>query len=583
MINTKHLLKNITYMLVVCVFIVGTFLCFYKECLRSGVPLAYEGDAFPVLISIKAYATGENNPITPRYFHQLNAPFIGSWSDVPSEKMLSFTAGQIVRSLGMVAGTTLFVLLLQISAGISFFACGRLLSPENRGRALLAACAILFGLAPYAFQRNLQHLTLTAYWHLPLLVLTLIWCGWPERLRLQFRNGLLLGCLSGFIAGSLNPYYLGPFLILLALLAPGAFVAKEWRRVGAYVAILGSAIAGFLIQNIDTFIYVAQHGKNHVAVCRDLWWLDKFGLYLPDLIFPRAHQNELINKISWTLYHSHVPQQLWGESQTAYIGVVSAVAFVGMMSLGILQISAKKFEKISPFFWLTLGVLFFSVAGGVNYLFGAFGLLLLRATSRSSILISCLALYFLCERRASRVSRPWMILIPACLVALGIWDQLPRYPIWEEAVRQRSWNDYRSDKEFFRCLEEKLPPRAMVFEMPVKEYWETGPIREMGDYEHFRPVLHTKELRYSYGSVKGRGDVEWQKDVAGKNPNEIIKDLERFGFSAILINRKAYEDNGESLKRGLSSAGAYLEQGNKDFLIFIIKPSANPSLPTKRL
>lgn len=574
--TTNNYIRGIT---VIVTVITAVFVWFYWGCLKNDLPLSYEGDAFPVMMGIKGYATGENNPITPRFLTQLNAPFVAAWSDFPREKLVDWPAGVLVHLFGMAEGTTLFVLLLQILAGISFYLCGTQMTRIREKHELLIACSILFGLAPYAFLRNLQHLALTSYWHLPLLVTTLIWFGWRERVCLSQYGGIVFACASAFLAGNLNPYYLGPFLILLSILALGKLMQREWDQIILFGSVIASAVTGFFLQNIDTFIYIARHGKNHEAVSRNLWWMVKFGLYFPDLIFPRAHQNWVINKISWSLYHSHVPQQLWGESQTIYIGIVAAGALIIMMLLGVAWISAHRFEKVSPFFWLGSATLVFSMAGGLNYLLGALGFLLLRATSRSSILIACITLYFLCEEVPSKINRGLKYVLAILLAGVGIWDQIPRYPAWEQDIRKRAWSDYQSDAQFFPWVESRLKPGAMVFELPVKDYPEMGPIRDMGDYEHFRPVLHTKQLRVTYGTVKGRGDTDWQKTVASKDPMQMTTDLERYGFSALLINRKAYEDQGESLKNEFERGGASLLCSNHDFIIFELKPAAETQLP----
>jgi phosphoglycerol transferase len=260
------------------------------------------------------------------------------------------------------------------------------------------------------------------------------------------------------------------------------------------------------------------------------------------------------------------------------------VGLAFMLVAGVAFICAKKFERISPFFWLSSGTLIFSMAGGVNYLLGSFGFLLLRATNRCSILLSCMALYFICEQvpLVRRGIHQWMLwLVAALLIIVGIWDQVPRYPLWEEAIRQKGWADYKSDQGFFGALEKTLPIGGMVFELPVKDYPEMGPIRNMGDYEHFRPMLHTKELRFSYGTIKGRGDIEWQKDLSSKDSGGMIAALESYGFSAILINRKAYEDRGELLKSKILGAGAELLAENNDFFVFRITPAEKPILPPR--
>jgi phosphoglycerol transferase len=95
-----------------------------------------------------------------------------------------------------------------------------------------------------------------------------------------------------------------------------------------------------------------------------------------------------------------------------------------------------------------------------------------------------------------------------------------------------------------------------------------GPVGDMEDYEHLRPVLHTDSLRISYGAVKGRGDTDWQKQCAGNQPLEMVRELQRRGFSAILINRKAYPDKAEDLRRQLEKVPLKTLTKNDDFMVF---------------
>lgn len=571
--------KSFLAFALIAVAISAVFISFYQSCLERHVPIAYEGDAMSVLMTIKGYAEGDTNPVTPRFLERLNAPFKAAWSDFPQEKFVFWPAGFLVSWLGVALGSTVYVLILQILAGWAFYFAGRFLLRTEGREMWLVAGAILYGLAPYAFLRNLQHLALTAYWPVPLLVVALIWLGWPERTRFTQRGGLIFACVAAFIGGNFNPYYLGPFLVLLTLLAFGPLLQRRWMALGLFALVFASAVAGFLLQNIDTFIHIAQSGKNPEAVSRNLWWMAKFSLYLPDLFFPRAHMSEWVNNLSWSLYQGRVPEQLWGESQTAYIGLVAGGGLVALLASGVILICARRYEAVSPFFWLSSGVILFSVAGGVNYLLGSFGFLLLRAANRSSILLACMALYFVCEYGPARISKGWKVLLALLVVAVGIWDQLPKYPKWEEDVRQRAWDDFERDRGFFAGMEQALPKGAMVFEFPVKDYPEMGPIREMGDYEHFRPVLHTTDLKVSYGTIKGRGDTVWQKTLASKTPEEICSTLEGHGFAAILINRKAYEDAGTALQAGLAAAGAEPLMENQDFFVLSLEPSPNPVLP----
>ena len=110
----------------------------------------------------------------------------------------------------------------------------------------------------------------------------------------------------------------------------------------------------------------------------------------------------------------------------------------------------------------------------------------------------------------------------------------------------------------------------MVFQFPVHGFPENGPVHEMGDYEHFRPYLHTKNLRFSYGTVKGRKGSDWQAKLDDNKPLEVTSELAAKGFGHVLINRRAYLDQGVGLKSRFETAGMREIMQNKDFFLFEI-------------
>jgi hypothetical protein len=157
-------------------------------------------------------------------------------------------------------------------------------------------------------------------------------------------------------------------------------------------------------------------------------------------------------------------------------------------------------------------------------------------------------------------------------------DQTPR-PQTRAAIR-RVAAIVASDRQIVSALETKLQPQAMIFELPVVEFPEVPPVREMTDYEHFRHYLHSHSLRFSYGNTKGRPRERWQAEAVGLGTPRLVKTLERYGFSALLINKKAYEAKAASLLAELSAAGhsEVLCESN-DLICIRLSPIPNPSLP----
>jgi phosphoglycerol transferase len=76
----------------------------------------------------------------------------------------------------------------------------------------------------------------------------------------------------------------------------------------------------------------------------------------------------------------------------------------------------------------------------------------------------------------------------------------------------------------------------------------------MADYSHFIGYLHSEELRWSYGGVRGRPESSWQQTLADLPTAELIDVAAAFGFGGVYVDRFAYEDRGAELESVLIGA-----------------------------
>jgi phosphoglycerol transferase len=75
----------------------------------------------------------------------------------------------------------------------------------------------------------------------------------------------------------------------------------------------------------------------------------------------------------------------------------------------------------------------------------------------------------------------------------------------------------------------------------------------MADYDLMRGYLHSDDLRWSYGFMKGRpGDPS--PALAELPTEQMARDVAAAGFSGIYIDRFGYDDNAASLERELTAA-----------------------------
>jgi len=121
----------------------------------------------------------------------------------------------------------------------------------------------------------------------------------------------------------------------------------------------------------------------------------------------------------------------------------------------------------------------------------------------------------------------------------------------------------------------------MVFQMPVMVFPDSVPANNVSGYEMLRPYFVTKTLRFSFGSVRGRNREAWQWEMEQLPPAEMAEELEKYGFSAIYINRKGYADQGKKLISQLVASGREVIcfDSSKEQVCIGLHPSAKPELP----
>jgi phosphoglycerol transferase len=184
--------------------------------------------------------------------------------------------------------------------------------------------------------------------------------------------------------------------------------------------------------------------------------------------------------------------------------------------------------------------------------------------------------------------------VAACLLIL--WDQVPRAPTADETATIA--RQVEADREFTEKMESALPDAAMVFQLPVIDFPES-PIPGVPPYDHFRPYLYSKNLRYSFGSMKGREREKWQAAAQalmfqGATLNQesqriqfntanfarAVDELKKLGFSAIYANRNGFPDKAKGLEDVLLELGYSrppIRNATGDLVCIVLEKDANPT------
>ena len=128
-----------------------------------------------------------------------------------------------------------------------------------------------------------------------------------------------------------------------------------------------------------------------------------------------------------------------------------------------------------------------------------------------------------------------------------------------------------ADRDFVARMEEALPAKAMVFQLPVMD---GSPLPGIPPYDHTRPYLYSKQLHYSFGAPSGSESEVWQQAVQQQllngatlnqqtqqilfNQNSAaaaVDEMRKRGFAAIYVNRNGFPDRGKGLEKSLLELG----------------------------
>jgi phosphoglycerol transferase len=232
------------------------------------------------------------------------------------------------------------------------------------------------------------------------------------------------------------------------------------------------------------------------------------------------------------------------ENMASALGMVGTAGFV-LLLLWLLRCRSRYSSPrmSAALAEMNLIAVLFATFGGLAILLALCFGGLLRSNNRISIFIAFFALLALADAagRCFQGSRRRNVIgvgVIAAVVVLGILDQttsgfVPNYAA-DKAI-------FASDRQFVGQIEASLPVGAMVFQLPYIPF----PEAVVEDYQLFRGYLHSRELRWSYGSMRGTTADQWARMIAQLAPEEMVKGLKEQKFAGIYIDRKQMPEGGD--------------------------------------
>lgn len=551
--------------------------CHHYQMWTSGawrVPLDYSGDSHEMLTRIKAASEGDTWPLMPQIIRRLGAPWGAHWNGYPTpDKFLVLALGGLTRLVGLGAAANLAMLLATVSSGVAFYVAAR----RFKARAEWAWMgAVLFAFTYSVFHRGLAHLLLLFTWTVPFGLLACWYIA--RRKRMHWRGSAAWVCVGAAAAmGASNPYNLFFWCQLLAwAMIVQYFRGRQWANLQVGAACIFIAGFSFFVVHAEFWLYTMSGAIPVLA--RNYAGTEVYALKMVEMFVPPTY-----HRWDWLAFFGHRYSRWtdWrGEVFLPYLGLVGMAGFVWLW----VDAARRMLRGRAPSGWAlqTGWMLSYATLGGITNLVALYlGFNLFRATNRIAVFIGCIVLLFVVLKLSAltrRMPSIWRYVLAVALAFIGALDQIPRpYPAGRRAELAQA---IEADADFGRRLEAALRPRAMVFQLPVMGFPEVVPPYQLADYELFRPYLHTSTLRFSYGGAKMRSRSRWQRDLEGLPIEEIVPRLERFGFSALYLNRRGFADGGAAVIDALKKRGyTQVIDDGKNQVAVILTAVTKPELP----
>ncbi len=524
------------------------------------VPFSYGGDA--VCAQLWAKGVAENgwfleNP-------SLGAPGRMEMHDFPLADGLFFLllrGATAVFGDHVVALNAYYLATFFLATASALFALRRL--GVARGPAVV--CGLLYAFLHYHFFRGEAHLFLASYFLVPLAAMVCVWLyrdgellfrERDGRARLDLGSGKALAALAiCAVLGSGGIYY-AAFTCYLLLVA-GCCAAASRRRVhplGSAAILVGLIVAGGIVNLAPTLLYRLRHGPNPSAVVRFPIHAELWGLRMTQLLLPV--QGHRIGALAGLRRGYDLAQTVppW-DSDAASLGLVGAIGFLGLLGASLARRRPGPPRLVDALAALNLAAILLATTSGLGAIASYVVSPLIRCYNRISVFLAFFALAAVAPvlARAVRAARPgWPRFAAhlglAAVLVVGILDQTPRglAPDYDGLKAA-----YTRDAAFVGRIEAALPPGASVFQLPLLEFPESMAQGAMVPYDHGRPYLHSKALRWSFGAMKGRFGDAWQKAAVDQPTPAMLRTLAVAGFSGVYVDRAGYDDRGIAIEAGL--------------------------------
>ena len=515
------------------------------------IPFAYSGDSVVILMYIK----GLLQDGWPTVIRNLSAPFSYPGAAFP---MLTSVDWSIMRFISIFTKepglilNTFWLSTLVFSSWTASYAGYQL----GLSRLFSATVGLLYAFLPFALLRNVQHLNLV-YYLVPLICLLAFILASSGKYVRNAKQATAIGLLGSLLQGFNYIYY-----SFFAAFLFGIAVVISFRRASGYKQLILPVLAIVVVTAstalnlIPAFSSISINGNPPELNYKSPAEAEYYGAKIRRMILP--HQDNVIRPLAMYAQEdiaANFPNE--NENVSVRLGIYGSIGlfFVFLYSLRRLVIF-NEINELSILSALSVAIVLVITVGGFGAVFNVLAVPDIRAYNRFSVFLSffticALSLWF--QRIAiesNQIRRQLMYGFVFGLSAFSLYDQLLDSKGLVSAQTGDTTRALEEKKTVYK-LEAQFPEGTSVLQLPFTGYPLNLSSNKMEYYDHVRPYIWSKNLRWSWPSFTLRHRV-WQATMSNKQGPDLIRAAILSGFQAIWIDRFAYADNGEQLIKSLA-------------------------------
>lgn len=528
--------------------------------MKLNIPMQYlGGDDMGVIVNAKMMVEQGWNMTSDR----LGTPYSVQYYDFTSSMM--HNAGLVIMKIfalitrDAAATMNLSYLSIFFIAGIISYFVMRNLKVNCWVNALASS---VFALSPYMLYRNIGHIVLTECYFVPLSILLCLWIYERDDVLVPDKNFFkrkinYVALLFTFLIANNGIAYYPFFTCFIFMVTAVSKLVKTGKIKEGLRGVIATVMVCFFVvlSILPGKIYTMTHGTNAAAIDRaGFEQAELYGMKISQLFMP-VNGHGIYDKYI-DIYNENA--FLVNENSTAYLGIIGMIGFIILMICLFTKKDSALNKRLGYLSELNITMVLMGTIGGIGAMFSFFISPMLRGYNRISIFIeyACiLAVALLADKLVNvlkaRINNKkekkvkynillyGMTVVFGCICVFSIWEGCPALvtPAYDTIEAE-----YTSDKEFVEAIEDELAPGSMIYQLPYHKYPEDGPVNDMADYHLYIGYLHSNTLKWSYGSIKGREEDEWNESVSEMKYEDMVSYLKEQGFAGIYVERRAYTE-----------------------------------------